>query len=119
MWEQVDLRRRTRHVQVDDRLRLGGDAEAGVSARGGALAPEQLVQGHGAEAEPGAAEEVPASLRLKFLSEGGHGFIKVSSRLSNTLATATIAASPSSSRADLSKSLAASGSASKSALSAS
>ena len=82
--EKIDLRRGTRHVQVNDRLGLSRDSKVFSLARIG-IARKQVIEGDGAEAQSGLTEKVapgngPGVLQVdgKIHGSGLHeGFIQV------------------------------------------
>ena len=56
--KQINLRRRTRHVQVDDRLGFCWDLESRFSVRS-----QKITQGQGSKSKTGLPEKMTASLR--------------------------------------------------------
>jgi hypothetical protein len=61
--KEVDLRRRARHVEINDRFGLGWDSKS-FCLCSVAIARQQVVQGDGAKSQSGLTEEVTPGDRL-------------------------------------------------------
>src|SRR5262249_28233800 len=102
--EEVELRRRPDHVQVDEVFRTRGEVRlprrqrVGARLRRGtygAAFVEQVSQGRRSEAKARATQKMPASPTQRPFIDGVHGrypFVIVSSRFNRTVATASHAA---------------------------
>ena len=64
--KQIDLGRRARHMEVNDRLCLGGNAETSFFC-GVTITSQQLLQGDGPKPHARLSEEVAASRGPRFL----------------------------------------------------